>query len=240
MKPRKPQRAFRSGAASPGRRADGCWPSLVLLIAAAGWFIYSGMTAKKPDIVTATVTRGNLEQSVLATGVLEPFKLISVGAQASGQVKKLYVELGQTVKTGDPIADIDNRARRPTRWRTPMLASPTSRRRRPRLRPRLSNRAGSTSIARSGSMMPALRPRRIMTPPHRLWPRGGAGAGEGGQRPDQAGQSDPQHGADQPWLHQDPGADGRRDRRADHPGRPDGERQPVDADHRHAGASSTR
>jgi macrolide-specific efflux system membrane fusion protein len=83
--------------------------ALVGLAAAAGWFLYSGSTAKKVEIVTATVTRGNLEQSVLATGVLEPFKLVSVGSQASGQVKKLYVELGQTVKIGDPIADIDAR-----------------------------------------------------------------------------------------------------------------------------------
>ncbi|RYG01430.1 MAG: efflux RND transporter periplasmic adaptor subunit, partial [Caulobacteraceae bacterium] len=45
----------------------------------------------------------------LATGVLEPAKLINVGAQASGQVKKLYVQLGDTVKAGDPIAEIDSR-----------------------------------------------------------------------------------------------------------------------------------
>ena len=51
-------------------------------------------------MVTAAVTRGDLEQTVLATGVLEPAKLINVGAQASGQVKKLYVELGDTVKAG--------------------------------------------------------------------------------------------------------------------------------------------
>lgn len=65
--------------------------------------------APKTQMVTAAVTRGDLEQTVLATGVLEPAKLINVGAQASGQVKKLYVELGDTVKMGDPIADIDAR-----------------------------------------------------------------------------------------------------------------------------------
>ena len=50
-----------------------------------------------------------VKKPALATGVLEPFKLVSVGSQASGQVKKLYVELGQAVKVGDPIADIDSR-----------------------------------------------------------------------------------------------------------------------------------
>ncbi len=81
--------------------------ALVLLVALA--VMFNPFNAKKAEIVTATVGRGDVEQTVLATGVLEPAKLVSVGAQASGQVKKLYVELGDTVKAGDPIADIDAR-----------------------------------------------------------------------------------------------------------------------------------
>jgi len=81
---------------------------VVAVIAGGAWLIF-GTGAKKPEIVTAAVTRGDIEQTVLATGVLEPSKLVSVGAQASGQVKKLYVQLGDTVKAGDPIADIDSR-----------------------------------------------------------------------------------------------------------------------------------
>src|SRR5690349_15346591 len=81
---------------------------VVAVIAGGAWLIF-GSGGKKPEIVTAAVTRGDIEQTVLATGVLEPFKLVSVGAQASGQVKKLYVQLGDTVKAGDPIADIDSR-----------------------------------------------------------------------------------------------------------------------------------
>lgn len=79
----------------------------VALVALA--LVFNPFNAKKPQMVTATVGRGDIEQTVLATGVLEPAKLVSVGAQASGQVKKLYVELGDTVKAGDPIADIDSR-----------------------------------------------------------------------------------------------------------------------------------
>ena len=81
--------------------------ALVLIAALA--FMFNPFKSAKPDIVTATVTRGDIEQTVLATGVLEPAKLVSVGAQASGQVKKLYVQLGDTVKAGEPIADIDSR-----------------------------------------------------------------------------------------------------------------------------------
>ena len=93
---------------SPGRNR---WLLIggAALVALALFFTFNPFAAKKAEIVTAPVTRGDIEQTVLATGVLEPSKLVSVGAQASGQVKKLYVELGDTVKQGDPIADIDSR-----------------------------------------------------------------------------------------------------------------------------------
>jgi membrane fusion protein, macrolide-specific efflux system len=81
---------------------------LVAILAIGAWLIF-GTGGKKAEMVTAAVTRGDIEQTVLATGVLEPSKLVNVGAQASGQVKKLYVELGDTVKAGDPIAEIDSR-----------------------------------------------------------------------------------------------------------------------------------
>lgn len=81
--------------------------ALVLVVALA--VVFNPFNAKKSEVVTAAVGRGDIEQTVLATGVLEPAKLINVGAQSSGQVKKLYVALGDTVKMGDPIADIDSR-----------------------------------------------------------------------------------------------------------------------------------
>lgn len=80
----------------------------VIIVGGGAWFMF-GQSRPKTEMVTAPVTRGNIEQTVLATGVLEPAKLVSVGAQASGQVKKLYVQLGDVVKKGDPIADIDSR-----------------------------------------------------------------------------------------------------------------------------------
>lgn len=61
-----------------------------------------------PSLVTSPVTRGDLEQTVDATGVIDAYKLVNVGAQASGQIKKLYVQLGDEVKAGDPIAEIDS------------------------------------------------------------------------------------------------------------------------------------
>jgi len=63
---------------------------------------------KPPQYVTAPVSRGDLEDAVLATGTLQAFRQVSVGAQVSGQVKTLAVKLGDPVKKGDLIAEIDS------------------------------------------------------------------------------------------------------------------------------------
>jgi macrolide-specific efflux system membrane fusion protein len=104
-----PKRGWLSGLPAIPRKLRPWLIAGVLAVLALGAWAMFGSGAKKSEIVTAAVTRGDIEQTVLATGVLEPAKLVSVGAQASGQVKKLYVELGDTVKQGDPIAEIDSR-----------------------------------------------------------------------------------------------------------------------------------
>jgi membrane fusion protein, macrolide-specific efflux system len=66
------------------------------------------ITKTPPNYITERVMRGNIEETVLADGTISAFKQVSVGAQVSGQIKKLYVELGQEVKKGDRIAEIDD------------------------------------------------------------------------------------------------------------------------------------
>ncbi|MBN9672089.1 efflux RND transporter periplasmic adaptor subunit [Roseibium aggregatum] len=58
--------------------------------------------------LTAQATRGDVEETVLATGILKPRKLVAVGAQVSGRITALHVELGQEVEEGDLIAEIDS------------------------------------------------------------------------------------------------------------------------------------
>ena len=57
---------------------------------------------------TSLVEIGDLERTVLASGELEAIRLVSVGAQATGRIEALHVELGDTVKQGDLIAEIDS------------------------------------------------------------------------------------------------------------------------------------
>jgi macrolide-specific efflux system membrane fusion protein len=63
--------------------------------------------APPPVLATSPVVRGDIENTVVATGSLEAYQLVSVGAQASGQVKSLKVQLGDKVKAGQLIAEID-------------------------------------------------------------------------------------------------------------------------------------
>lgn len=82
---------------------------LALSVAAAGWFLWDRFVAvKQPSLLTASVVRGNVEESVLATGTLKPVRLVAVGAQVSGRIVALKVGLGQSVMAGDLVAEIDS------------------------------------------------------------------------------------------------------------------------------------
>lgn len=80
---------------------------IVALVAGLAWTFLKPKEAK-PEYITAKVSRGDIEETVLATGTLQAEQLVSVGAQVSGQVKKMYVELGDQVKQGQLIAQIDS------------------------------------------------------------------------------------------------------------------------------------
>jgi len=82
--------------------------SLIILVAAYGGKSIFFPTQSAPRYITAQVEQGNVEKAVLADGKISAFKLVNVGAQVSGQIQKLYVQLGDEVKVGDMIAEIDD------------------------------------------------------------------------------------------------------------------------------------
>lgn len=80
---------------------------LILAVLFAAWYFFKPKDAA-PNYITADVSRSDIEDTVLATGILEATKMVSVGSQVSGQVKKMYVQLGDQVKQGQLIAQIDS------------------------------------------------------------------------------------------------------------------------------------
>jgi membrane fusion protein, macrolide-specific efflux system len=78
-----------------------------LLISSAIVWLVRGGGRVEPAYMTSVVALADVERSVLASGVLQPIHKVDVGAQVSGQLKRLHVRLGQTVSRGDLLAEID-------------------------------------------------------------------------------------------------------------------------------------
>ncbi|MGF0524530.1 efflux RND transporter periplasmic adaptor subunit [Agrobacterium pusense] len=88
--------------------------SAVTLVGLLGiWLLFLRPPAK-PELVTAPARTGDIEEVVLATGVLEPLELVRVGAQASGRIEHLAVKIGDIVEAGQLVAEIDSQTRRNT------------------------------------------------------------------------------------------------------------------------------
>jgi HlyD family secretion protein len=86
----------------------------ILLLALSTWMLLcNGNTNGKTDssdYTTMKVQKRSIEQFVTATGIVKP-KIgaeVKVGAQVSGVVVKLYVEIGSNVKKGDLLAEIES------------------------------------------------------------------------------------------------------------------------------------
>jgi macrolide-specific efflux system membrane fusion protein len=73
---------------------------------------YSSSRSKPNSLVTAVVRQGNIENVIAATGKMDAIERVNVGAQVSGQVKKLYIKAGDNVSKGELIAEIDDQPQR--------------------------------------------------------------------------------------------------------------------------------
>ncbi|WP_337024394.1 MULTISPECIES: efflux RND transporter periplasmic adaptor subunit [unclassified Pantoea] len=73
---------------------------------------YSSSRPKPNPLVTAVVRQGNIENVIAATGKMDAIERVNVGAQVSGQVKKLYIKAGDNVSKGELIAEIDDQPQR--------------------------------------------------------------------------------------------------------------------------------
>jgi HlyD family secretion protein len=82
--------------------------AVVVAVGAGALWIYRNAEAHEPPAYRfATVTRGNLESTVSATGALSAVTTVQVGTQVSGQVAQIYVDFNDRVKKGQLLARID-------------------------------------------------------------------------------------------------------------------------------------
>ncbi|MBO4660289.1 MAG: efflux RND transporter periplasmic adaptor subunit [Prevotella sp.] len=84
------------------------WIVGAIALIAVLFFLFTGK--KKTEEISfefAKVEKANLQNSVTATGTIEPVTSVSVGTQVSGIVNKLYVDYNSVVKKGQVIAELD-------------------------------------------------------------------------------------------------------------------------------------
>lgn len=84
---------------------------ILLILGVGGYFIYDNffkIKDEKVEFITKKAKKGSFSKKVDATGEIFATELVDVGAQVSGQIKKLYIKLGDQVKKGDMIASIDS------------------------------------------------------------------------------------------------------------------------------------
>lgn len=80
------------------------------VLAGVGYYFYDkNFNIPQVDqFIISKAVRGELLKSIESNGEIYATELIDVGAQVGGQIKKLYVKLGDVVKAGDMIAEIDS------------------------------------------------------------------------------------------------------------------------------------
>ena len=85
------------------------WGVAAIVVLLLGIFAYQQLKPKaaEPNYLTAKAEIGDIENNVMASGKVKALNTVDVGAQVSGEVKKLYVDIGDQVQQGDLIAQID-------------------------------------------------------------------------------------------------------------------------------------
>src|SRR3954447_5544556 len=83
----------------------------LLVVALIGGSVYAyyryKQTGPKASVTTAVVTRGDVVDTVGATGTLQAVKTVQVGTQVSGTIESLYADFNSLVKKGQVLARLD-------------------------------------------------------------------------------------------------------------------------------------
>lgn len=97
----------RRGRMDMARRVLMC--TAVLGLAVSSVAAWRGATSKEParDYPSSVVARGDIEDTISALGSVQPREFVDVGTQVSGQVRRLLVNVGDQVKAGQLVAEID-------------------------------------------------------------------------------------------------------------------------------------
>jgi len=89
------------------------WPQVLMVLVITGGGIYYLNSEEKIEAdqpLVSTVEIGSIINTISSAGTVKPSSFVDVGAQVSGQLEKLYVEVGDNVEEGQLLAEIDARS----------------------------------------------------------------------------------------------------------------------------------
>jgi HlyD family secretion protein len=78
---------------------------LILIVVAFGVFKF--FKKDQPEYITATITKGDIDNEINASGTINPISIVKVSTQVSGIIEKIYVDFNDQVKKGQLIAQLD-------------------------------------------------------------------------------------------------------------------------------------
>ncbi len=79
---------------------------IIIIIWLLCWWLCPDKSKKK-EYITVDITRGDITQSVTATGEIQPVNTINVGSQVSGTIEDIFVDYNSRVKKGDVLLTIE-------------------------------------------------------------------------------------------------------------------------------------
>jgi macrolide-specific efflux system membrane fusion protein len=91
------------------KKLIGIVAAVTLIAGGCYWYAAAARKPTQQKLQPITITRGNIEEVITAQGKLEPKEYVDVGTQVSGQLKKIYVQIGDNVTKGQLLAEIDPR-----------------------------------------------------------------------------------------------------------------------------------
>ena len=80
---------------------------LIIILVLLCWWLCPFAKSKKKEYITMDITRGNITQSVTASGEIQPVNTINVGSQVSGTIENIFVDYNSHVKKGDVLLTIE-------------------------------------------------------------------------------------------------------------------------------------
>lgn len=81
--------------------------SIIGIVIIISWFLFSGGNKQIVTIETAAAVKGNIINTVTATGTLQPIDKVDVGTQVSGVINAIYADFNSSVKKGQLLAELD-------------------------------------------------------------------------------------------------------------------------------------